>query len=195
MVAPGILRDALIYMVGNYHRGDFPLRQLRRAMRSWAGTLRDQAGRQFRREVAARLKEFGWEAESEVKATKLLRRGFDRDYGDVDVLAWNRTSGRILIIECKDVQYRKIYGEIAEQLADFRGEVWPGGRRDYLLRHLDRVDVISQHLPAVAKYIRMVADRGIESHLVFKNPVPMEFALKHMAERVSVGIFDRLATI
>jgi len=84
---------------------------------------------------------------------------------------------------------------IAEQLADFRGEVWPGGRRDYLLRHLDRVDVISQHLPAVAKYIRMVADRGIESHLVFKNPVPMEFALKHMAERVSVGIFDRLATI
>jgi hypothetical protein len=195
MVAPGILRDALIYMVGNYHRGDFPLRQLRRAMRSWAGTLRDQAGRQFSREVAARLKEFGWEAESEVKATKLLRRGFDRDYGDVDVLAWNRTSGRILIIECKDVQYRKIYGEIAEQLADFRGEVWPGGRRDYLLRHLDRVDVISQHLPAVAKYIRMVADRGIESHLVFKNPVPMEFALKHMAERVSVGIFDRLATI
>ena len=93
------------------------------------------------------------------------------------------------------MQYRKTYGEVAEQLADFRGEVWTAGGRDYLLRHLDRVDVISQHLPAVAKYVGVAADRGVESHLVFKNPVPMEFALKHMAERVSVSIFDRLATI
>ena len=195
MVAPGILRDALTYMVGNYHRGDFPLRQLRRAMRSWAGTIRDRAGRKFSRAVAARLKDLGWEAEPDVKVTKLLNRGFDRDYGDVDVLAWNQASARVLIIECKDVQYRKTYGEVAEQLADFRGEVWPDGRRDYLLRHLDRIDVISRHLPAVAKHVGMTVDRGVESHLVFKNPVPTEFALKHMAERVSVGIFDRLATI
>lgn len=195
MVAPGILRDALIYMVGGYHRGDFPARQLQPAMRSWAGTLRDSAGRKFSREVAARLKELGWEAESEVKVTKLLKRGFDRDYGDVDVLAWNPVLGRVLIVECKDVQYRKTYGEVAEQLADFRGEVWPDGRRDYLLRHLDRIDIISQHLPAVAKYVGMTASRGVESHLIFKNPVPMEFALKHMGERVSVGIFDRLAAI
>jgi hypothetical protein len=195
MVAPGILRDALPYMVSNYHRGDFPLRQLRRPMRSWAGTIRDRAGRKFSGEVAARLKELGWEAQSEVKVTKLLNRGFDRDYGDVDVLAWNHASGRVLIIECKDVQYRKTYGEVAEQLANFRGEIWPDGRRDYLLRHFDRIDIISQHLPAVAKYVGMVVDRGVESHLVFKNPVPMEFALKHMAERVSVGVFDRLAAI
>jgi hypothetical protein len=196
IVAPGLLRDALTYMVGNYHRGDFPQRQLRSAaMRSWAGTLRDRAGKKFSKEVAGRMKELGWEAESEVKVTKLLQRGFDRDYGDVDVLAWNQASGRILVIECKDVQYRKTHGEIAEQLADFRGELWPDGRRDYLLRHLDRIDILSQHLPALAKYIGMAADGGVESHLIFKNPVPMEFALKHMAERVSVGIFDRLATI
>jgi hypothetical protein len=104
-------------------------------------------------------------------------------------------SGRVLIIECKDVQYRKTYGEIAEQLADFRGEVWPGGKRDYLRRHLDRVELISRHLPAVASYVGMSEVNTVESHLVFRNPVPMEFALKHMAARVSVGIFDRLDQI
>jgi hypothetical protein len=182
-------------MIGNYHRGDFPLRQLKRAMRSWAGTLRDRAGREFSQEVTARLEELGWQVEPEVKITKLLRQGFDRDFGDVDVLAWNPISGRVLIIECKDVQYRKTYGEIAEQLADFRGEIWPDGKRDYLRRHLDRVDLISSHLQALAKFVGMPAVDGIESHLVFKHPVPMEFALQHMAERVSVGIFDRLERI
>jgi hypothetical protein len=195
VVAPGLLRDAVTYMIGNYHRGDFPLRQLKRAMRSWAGTLRDRAGREFSQEVTARLEELGWQVEPEVKITKLLRQGFDRDFGDVDVLAWNPISGRVLIIECKDVQYRKTYGEIAEQLADFRGEIWPDGKRDYLRRHLDRVDLISSHLQALAKFVGMPAVDGIESHLVFKHPVPMEFALQHMAERVSVGIFDRLERI
>jgi hypothetical protein len=195
VVAPGILRDALTYMVGNYHRGDFPLRQLKSAMRSWAGTLRDRRGQQFSRDVAERLKNLGWKAEPEVKVTKLLRRGFEKDFGDVDVLAWSPVSGRILIIECKDVQYRKAYGEIAEQLADFRGEKWPDGRRDYLLRHLDRVEVISRHLSDLAKYVGMPVVHRVESHLIFRNPVPMEFALSHMTERVTVGILDRLDKI
>jgi hypothetical protein len=194
-VAPGLLRDAFVYTVRNYHRGDFPLRQLKPKMRSWTGTVRDRAGRLFSDEVAARLCEFGWQTESEVKITKLLRKHFDRDYGDVDVLAWNPASGRVLIIECKDVQYRKIHGEIAEQLADFRGEATADGKRDDLRKHLDRVDLVTRHLPAVSKHIGATIPNGVESHLVFKNPVPMEFALKHMAERVAVSIFDRLIDI
>jgi len=195
VVAPGLMCDAIVYTLGSYHDGAFPLRQLKSAMRSWAGTLRDKAGRRFSQRVAAKLREHGWHAEPEVKVTKLLRRGFDRDYGDVDVLAWNPATGRVLIVECKDVQYRKTYGEIAEQLADFRGEIWPDGKRDYLRRHLDRVELLSQHSRAIAEYIGAPAVAKIESHLIFKNPVPMEFALKHMAERVSVGIFDRLDKI
>jgi hypothetical protein len=192
VVAPGLLRDAVMYMIASYHRGDFPHRQLKSAMRSWAGTLRNRVGRQFNQEVADRLKELGWQAEPDVKITQLLRQGFGRDYGDVDVLAWNPIVGRVLIIECKDVQYRKAYGEIAEQLADFRGEVLPNGERDNLRKHLDRIEVISQHLQAVAKYLSLPAIKAVESHLIFKNPVPMEYALKHMATQVSVGIFDKL---
>jgi hypothetical protein len=93
------------------------------------------------------------------------------------------------------VQYRKTYGEVAEQLADFRGEIGTDGKPDYLRRHLDRVDLIRQHLAAIAAYLKVDAIATVESHLVFKNPVPMEFALKHMAQRVSVHIFDKLEGI
>lgn len=192
LVAPGLVREAVMYMLDNYHQGDFPVRQLKRPMKSWAGKARNQVGHEFGQEVAAKLKEMGWKTDSEVAITKLLREGFERDYGDVDVLAWNPATGRVLIIECKDLQYRKTYGEIAEQLADFRGEVGSDRKPDHLKRHLDRVDVISNHLPAVARYVEMESVDRVESHLVFKNPVPMEFALKHMSQQVSISIFDRI---
>jgi hypothetical protein len=195
VVAPGILRDSFVYMLGGYHRGDFPDYQLKNRMRVWAGQARDKRGREFSNDVACRLKGLGWEAEVEIKITKLLRQGFERDYGDVDVLAWSPTTGRVLIIECKDVQYRKTYREIAEQLSDFRGELRLDGKPDDLLRHLDRVNLISNHLPQLAKYIGIGDVFNVESHLIFRNPVPMEFALKRMSERVLVHIFDRLGEI
>jgi hypothetical protein len=192
VVAPGMLADAFTYMFGNYYRGDFPGRQLRRAMRSWAGTLRDRTGNEFSRKVAQRLTDLGWKTQPELKVTQLLQRGFERDYGDVDVLAWNPEKGRVLIVECKDVQYRKTYGEIAEQLSDFRGDIGPDGKRDYLRRHLDRVALIHEHLPVVAKFVGLPELTTVESHLIFKNPVPMQFALKHMAQQVSVSTYEEL---
>lgn len=195
IVVPGLVRDAVTYMLGNFLRGDFPGYQLKPAMRAWGGRSRDQVGHAFGKEVAARLKELGWETDCEVKITRLLKQGFPRNYGDVDVLAWSSASGRVLIVECKDVQYRKNYGEICEQLADFRGDNGPDGKPDLLRKHLDRVELLREHLPALAKFIGWDRVSAIESHLIFKNPVPMEFAMKHMAEKVTVGLFDHLDRI
>ena len=164
-------------------------------MSSWAGTLRDKQGNAFSREVGQRLNELGWKTDVDVKITRLLKKGFPRDYGDVDVLAWRAGGERVLIIECKDVQYRKNYGEIAEQLADFRGDIAPDGKPDNLRRHLDRMALIREHLPDIAKFTGLTRVDAVESHLVFKNPVPMQFALKHMEEQVRVSIFDTLSDI
>ncbi|MDQ7248586.1 hypothetical protein [Dongia sedimenti] len=195
IVAPGILRESLTYMVRNYYEGDFPLRQLKKRMRVWTGAQSDRTGHRFGAEVSERLLQLGWKTEVEVKVTKLLRQGFDRDYGDVDVLAWDEKTGRVLIIECKDLQYRKTYGEIAEQLADFRGDIGMDGKRDDLRKHLDRVDLISDHMSAVTNFLKLGPAIRLESHLVFRNPVPVEFALKHMTDRVSVCTLDRLNAI
>lgn len=136
----------------------------------------------------------GWHAEVEVKVTKLLRRRFDKDHGDVDLLAW-RDDGRVLAIECKDVQFRKTLGEMAEQLSDFRGEIHSNGRRDELRKHLDRMEVIRQHLPLVAAYVGRPSVDAVESHLLFRNPVPTEFELIRMAGQVQVSNFGAIGLI
>ena len=192
LVAPGMVRDAVAYMLGNYLRGDFPDYQLSPKMKAWTKRSGGERGTVFAKEVAAALAEAGWRTEIEVKVTKLLSRGLDRDYGDVDVLAWRPDTSRVLIIECKDVQFRKTFGEIAEQLADFRGDKRENGKPDLLLKHLDRMDVIRRHLDAVSRFTEMPALADVESHLMFRHPVPMEFALKRLAEKVTVSRFDRI---
>ncbi len=195
LFAAGIVRDAFVYMVSNYHHGSFPDYQLTPRMKAWAGKIADKRGRKFAEDVAERLKALGWETQVDVKITKLLGQGFDRDYGDVDVLAWNPGTGRVLICECKDVQYRKTYGEMAEQLSDFRGGLRANGKPDYLLLHLNRMDLISKHLPTLAQYVGLETLSLAESHLVFRNPVPMAFALERLKERVTISLFDALSTI
>lgn len=195
LVAPGFVRDAFGYVLRNFYRGDFPPRQLKPLMRAWTGKTADEQGKKFTKDVADRLMELGWRTDTEVKITKLLRKGFDRDYGDVDVLAWNEETGRVLIIECKDVQYRKSFGEIAEQLSDFRGELGRDGKPDLLLKHLNRVALISEHPAELASYVELSKAVTIGSHLVFRNPVPMQFAWERMEARVRLNLFSGLDQI
>lgn len=194
LVAPGMLRDSLVYMYSLYESGDFPASQLTPKMAAWRGVANGRRGTVFAKEVAEAMRANGWHAEIEVKVTKLLGRGFDKDHGDIDVLAW-RDDGRVLVIECKDVQFRKTLGEMAEQLADFRGEIRPNGKRDELRKHLDRMEIILQHLPQVASYLGRPNVDAIESHLLFRNPVPMEFALTRKAEQVIVSNFGNISSI
>lgn len=201
IVAPGIVRDAFVYMVGNYQRGDFPVWQLSPKMRAWSGRSRDRIGHEFNQEVAKRMRELGWQAEADVPVTKIFGKGsLDgfgdlKAYGDVDVLAWRDDSPRVLLMECKDVQHRKIEGEIAEQLADFRGELRPNGKPDMLLRHLNRMSLISAHPKELAAYLKKTTEPMIEAHLVFKNPVPMKFALKRMEARIATHLLSGLDQI
>lgn len=194
MFAPAVVREAILYMLGNYRRGDFHDSQLGPLMAHWKKAVADRRGKRFSAQVAAALAAQGWKTEAEVKMTKLLGRRLDRDYGDVDVLAWHPRSGRVLLIECKDVQYRKTFGEVAEQLSDFRGELRANKKPDYLLRHLDRVQLASEHISVVSAYVGLDTIH-LESHLVFRNPVPMKFALNHLQARVSVHTFDELTAL
>src|SRR5207245_1991818 len=93
----------------------------------------------FNTTVANRMDGLGWKVKLEMTVPALIGGGLDRDYGDVDVVAWNPDSGRVLLMECKDVQYHRAMGEVAEQLHDFRGETLADGKPDLLKKHLDRV--------------------------------------------------------
>jgi hypothetical protein len=194
MVAPGILRGAVAYMAHNFYHGNFPGRQLTPAMSRWFGIARGKR-QAFNSRVAGRLKELGWSAEPDVTVSHLLKLEGLKGFGDVDVLAWSRERGRVLVIECKDLQYQKTDGEVAEQLADFRGELRSNGKPDDLLKHLNRVDVISRNVSALMKFIGVDQPPKIENYLVFRNPVPMQFAWERMKKRVRLHTFAELDSI
>lgn len=196
LVAPGMVRDSVAYLVSGLIRGDFSDDYASSAaMRSWIGRAKDRAGHAFNEEVAGRMRELGWETRTEVKLTEILGRALDKDYGDVDVLAWRASDGRVLVLECKDVQFRKTPGEVAEQLADFRGELDHRGRPDLLRKHLDRFALLLSHLPSVQRYVRAPGAISLEAHLVFRNPVPMSFAWQSLAGLSKLWLYDELPNV
>ena len=134
----------------------------------------------------------GWKVTPEVTLTKIFNSNLDRNYGDVDVLAWDPGSRRVLVMECKDLQFKKSYSEIAEQLMDYAGEVLPNGKRDSLRKHLDRVDLMLAQQRKVAKFLKLGDDCSIESHLVFSNAVPMLYAEGSISTRCELHIYDEL---
>lgn len=196
ILAPGLLREAFAAIVTWFHKGEIPSTQARSTlMRKWIGHANNVQRSKFNSRVAGRMRELGWEAKSEIRLTEILGRSLDRDYGDIDVLAWRPDSGRVLAMECKDVQYLKTIGEVAEQLADFRGEVRSDGKPDHLRRHLNRLEILASYPGAVSKFLKLSHSVQAEGHLVFKNPVPMQFAWDHMATGVRLSLFENLDRI
>jgi len=195
-VSPSLVREGFGSMADNYYHAAYPNPHLREPMLRYAGRARKRDGLAFNQETAQEMASIGWNAKAEVKITEIVGGKLDRDYGDVDVLAWDAAGGRILIMECKDLQFRKTHGEIAEQVADFRGELMPNGKRDLLLKHLDRMRVLREHRSELGKYLRLKEPFSIESHLVFSHPVPMLFATSGpISEQDGLHVFNELGRL
>ena len=115
-------------------------------------------------------------------------------FGDVDVLAWSTKDEQVLVLECKDLMYRKTPGEIAEQLSKFKGMTGAKGKPDLLLKHLNRIDILNGHLPDLAKFTG-VKNPKIQGHLVFSGQVPMGYAKRGIMDKSSMMIFEDLQNI
>jgi hypothetical protein len=193
LFAPGLVREALFVVAGLFHSGGISSSQAKSPqMCKWIGHANNTQRTEFNSTVALRMRELGWQVERGIKLTKLLGRSLDRDYGDIDVLAWRPDSGKVLVMECKDLQFHKTLGEIAEQLADFRGEVGTDGKPDHLRRHLNRLEVLTADQALVSKALKLASPIEMRGHLVFKNPVPMRFAWEKMASRIHLSLFAEL---
>ena len=191
--APGLVRDAFFLTIRSFFKGEIPATQARSAeMGTWIGRANNIERTAFNSEVATRMEQYGWLVSKEIRLTHILGRSLARDYGDIDVLAWRPESGRVLVMECKDLQFHKTLGEVAEQLADFRGEIQSNGKPDHLKRHLERLEVLTANADAVSRTLRLRVPLQMEGHLVFKNLVPMRFAWNHMASRVRLSLFSEL---
>jgi hypothetical protein len=155
---------------GGFEARDFPPGR----MRTWIGAEENRRGHKFNSDVAERLKQLGWEVRVNIRATEILNTKLDRDYGDVDVLAWR--NGRVLAIECKDLELAMTTGEIARQLHDFLGEHGSRGKPDRLKRHLARVELLRHRAKDLGAFVCSTGTPTLEALLVFSGIVPMHFS-------------------
>lgn len=144
-------------------------------------------------EVANKLQSLGWSIRRGIKFGEILGQDPDEDPGDIDVLAW-REDGRIVLLECKHLQFAKTPSEIAKQLSKFRGEVDTKGRPDRLAKHLRRWAIARQNFEAFANFTGL-SDPTINAGLVFSNTVPMQFAVDRMREKLWTGTITGLETL
>ena len=192
LIAPGFIRHGYSHRVICTHNAEYEPSHFNTAsMKAWIGFRRDEVGHEFNKKVSGQLKTLGWSVETEIRLSAILKAPLDRDYGDIDVFAWQIQSGRVLVIECKNLLFAKTPGEVARQLREFRGEVDSQGNPDRLKRHLDRIDILLKHRTDVENFVRF-ADFSIESILVFRNPVPMIYSKAISSNGTRVCCFDQL---
>jgi hypothetical protein len=198
-VWPGMIGDGGEYTFIRYWEAEFREVQIRtKEMLRWNGAMKDKT--EFNVTVAEALRNLGWSAKSDVGLTQILGRSEDEKFGnikrlgDVDVLAWDEQSRRVIAIECKDLMYRKTPGEIAEQLSSFRGELDAKGKPDLLLKHLNRASALRASLDELRKFTR-ISDPTLEDYLVFNGQVPMGYAKEGIRSKANMLLYDEIGTL
>ena len=194
LVVPGILRASLLAMMHNYCGAEMDQDLLiSRKMRRWWNLVQDREAKDFEQLVCTELKKLGWSAVARKRFSEILGKGLPQDPGDIDVLAW-RSDGRIVVLECKNLQFAKTPSEIAKQLSKYQGTDDEKGKPDMLAKHLKRVALARKHVTTFQKYTG-VRTGSIEGALVFSKSVPIIYAKQQIENSEHHLIFDQLSSL
>ena len=174
LIAPAALRTGFVYVLdgaynGRLDRSFFCTKEMRD---TWLGKARE--GHSFNAEVARALKDAGWHVQENIGLPEILNCPIERNWGDVDVLAWKPDRSEVLVIECKDLSPTRNDSEIAALLSDYQG-VEVDGEADKLKKHLNRVSLLQDSREQLQRFTH-TQQLQIVSCLVCSGVVPMQYA-------------------
>jgi hypothetical protein len=141
-------------------------------MKSYFGSVANKKGHKFTDKVGVALNPTFPDLKLEIKMTELGAPA-QPDLGDVDVLAWNKQSGVVLIIECKRLKSALTIRQSMQQLDEFKGGT---GDEDYLAKHQRRVEWLMSN-PGEISRITGIQEAHISwvPLLITSGRVPMSF--------------------
>lgn len=192
IIAPGALRKGFVYVVDGAYSGRLEQAFFRtKEMKdTWWGKAHE--GHTFNAKVAKEMLGAGWQVRENIGLPELLNRKIERNYGDIDVLAWRPDRKEVLVIECKDLSLARNYSEIAALLSDYQGAEF-NGVADKLRRHLDRVALLRDNCGQLQCFTG-IQEPEVVSCLVCSGVVPMQYAkIDALASTHVGGITDILA--
>lgn len=181
----GALESGFRYLIDRTENGQLPSAFFATSeMRKYIGAVNNERGHDFARSVAAAIRAEGWQVRSEVQMTEL---GASSELGDIDVLAW-KTSGELLLIECKRLQLARTVAEIAEICRRFRGEA-----KDELHKHVRRGEWVIQHVSSLDRIVGFTPERNnIDSWLITNTHVPIMYLTGLPVAAEKIGPLTRL---
>jgi len=184
LIAPGTLQRGFTYVIDQTLNGRLRPEFFRTEAlaKDWLG--RAGEGHTFNSEVADALRQEGWAVRDNIGLPEVLGTPTERDFGDIDVLAW-KAGGPILVIECKDLSFPRNHSEMATLLSEYQG-LSPGGKPDRLRKHLDRIRVLTGGIDRLRQFVGEPTAE-IEPWFVFSRPVPMQYARVDALAGVHVG--------
>jgi hypothetical protein len=193
-VAPAMIATHLDKFIIGARIGDLERRLFREngPLFKWIDRINAETGEAFNETVAAGFREVGWQAQANLSDGQLFNRKKTQGFGDVDVLAWNETEGRVLVIECKDLSMDKTIGEIAKRLEKYQGETNEKGKKDDLKKHLVRCEAIEAEQDRVAAFVNMEI-KQIERILLFSEPTPLQYSEITDKHNVALVTFAEIA--
>lgn len=143
------------------------------------GRFNELKGRLFNDEIRAFLKECGdlkvWDYE-----VKIAPRGHfnaEKNYGDIDVLAYDEHNRILYSIECKDTEKARNIREMKAELDKYFGRIGEK-KKGYIQKHLDRHKWLSEHQGQVKQFIEAKDDIKIVSFLLTSEVIPLAYISK-----------------
>ena len=162
------------YLVRSICNGELPDRIFEsRELKAYLGDIAQKEGEEFEHKVATGFVESKMISRQGVKMRELGRSDADPS-NDVDVLAWGRNSPTVFLVECKNLKRTLTVAQAIQQLEDFRGD--PDNPKDYLTKHINRVDWLRQNPQEVSEITGIPADEiRWEPLLITSGRVPMSY--------------------
>lgn len=169
IIGLGTLQQGVFHTLDAFEKGKFPNEFFNTTeMKQYVGSINDERGHQFTKQVAETLTQEGWKTKTEVELKQL---GAKPELGDIDVLAWNVQQQRIKIIECKKLRFARTIYEIAEICDRFKGN-----SRDELAKHLARIDWILSNLDSLEGIVGFKPEqKDVEDYLITNIRVPIMY--------------------
>ncbi len=193
LVSPSLIRKGLAYLISNSYDGTLDGGFFRsKQMKSWIGGMRDKSGHAFNIQAKSEFEKLGMLALSDVKVSQILGTKTEKNYGDVDVLAWKPESNTVLLVECKDLEFAKTQGEIAKQVYEFRGLCKADGSPDRLKKHLERCSILRNNIERLGKFLKVGKIEKLFVILLFKQVVPVHYEQVSGDFDVKIVFFDEL---
>ena len=139
-------------------------------MKSFVGRMIAKRGAEFTSAAKKYFEDQDWQAEAEVLMSTL---GAPQELGDIDVLLLSN-DGRLIAIECKNLQMAKTISEVADVLNRFKGH----GENDELLKHLKRIDWVTDNIDQVKRRVGFKGRvNSFEHYLLTNTEMPMRYMI------------------